>query len=106
MTSDPGLTCQDSDYATQIQETLDELQQMQEVPRVRSSTSATKRQTRVEDQGSAAGIAGAPWCEWIMPQRQEHSRFRGWFHRRQSGYAWRAACPQGQLRWRLRCNRS
>jgi hypothetical protein len=26
MTSDPGLTCQDSDYATQIQETLDELQ--------------------------------------------------------------------------------
>ena len=34
MTSDPGLTCQDSDYATQIQETLDELQQMQEVPRV------------------------------------------------------------------------
>jgi hypothetical protein len=34
MTSDPGLTCQDSDYATQIQEALDELQQMQEVPRV------------------------------------------------------------------------
>jgi hypothetical protein len=34
MTSDPGLTCQDSDYATQRQETLDELQQMQEVPRV------------------------------------------------------------------------
>jgi hypothetical protein len=34
MTSDPGLTCQDSDYATQIQETLDELQQIQEVPRV------------------------------------------------------------------------
>jgi hypothetical protein len=34
MTSDPGLTCQDSDYATQIQEALDELQQMQEAPRV------------------------------------------------------------------------
>lgn len=34
MTSDPGLTCQNSDYATQIQEALDELQQMQEAPRV------------------------------------------------------------------------
>jgi hypothetical protein len=34
MTSDPGLTCQDSDYAPQIQEALDEWQQMQEVPRV------------------------------------------------------------------------
>ena len=34
MTSDPGVTRQDSDYATQIQEALDELQQMQEAPRV------------------------------------------------------------------------
>ena len=37
MTSDPGLTCQDSDYATQIQEAFDELQQMQEVPQVVTS---------------------------------------------------------------------
>ena len=37
MTSDPGLTCQDSDYATQIQEALDELQQMQEAPKVVTS---------------------------------------------------------------------
>jgi hypothetical protein len=34
MTSDPGVTRQDSDYASQIQEALDELQQMQETPRV------------------------------------------------------------------------
>jgi hypothetical protein len=34
MTSDSGLTRQDSDYATQIQDALDELQQMQEAPRV------------------------------------------------------------------------
>lgn len=34
MTSDSGLTPQDSDYATQIQEAFDELQQMQEAPRV------------------------------------------------------------------------
>ena len=34
MTSDPGVTRQDSDYASQIQEALDELQQMQEAPRV------------------------------------------------------------------------
>jgi len=34
MTSDPGVTRQDSDYATQIQAALDELQQMQEAPRV------------------------------------------------------------------------
>jgi hypothetical protein len=33
MTSDPGVTRQDSDYATQIQEALDELQQMQTAPR-------------------------------------------------------------------------
>ena len=33
MTSDPDLTRQDSDYATQIQAALDELQQMQEAPR-------------------------------------------------------------------------
>ena len=37
MTSDPGLTCQDSDYATQIQEAFDELQQMQEAPQVVTS---------------------------------------------------------------------
>jgi hypothetical protein len=34
MASDPGVTRQDSDYASQIQEALDELQQMQEAPRV------------------------------------------------------------------------
>lgn len=34
MLSDPGLICQNSDYATQIQEAFDELQQMQEVPQV------------------------------------------------------------------------
>ena len=34
MTSDPGVTRQDSDYASQIQEALDELQHMQEAPRV------------------------------------------------------------------------
>ena len=34
MTSDPGVTRQDNDYATQIQEALDELQQMQTAPRV------------------------------------------------------------------------
>jgi hypothetical protein len=34
MTSDPGLTCQDSDYATQIQAAIDALQQMQEAPKV------------------------------------------------------------------------
>jgi hypothetical protein len=34
MTSDSGLTRQDSDYATQIQDALDELQHMQEAPRV------------------------------------------------------------------------
>jgi hypothetical protein len=34
MTSDPGVVCQDSDYAMQIQEALDELQQMQAAPRV------------------------------------------------------------------------
>jgi hypothetical protein len=34
MTSDPGVTRQDNDYAIQIQEVLDELQQMQEAPRV------------------------------------------------------------------------
>ena len=34
MTSDPGLTCQDSDCITQIQAALDELHQMQVVPRV------------------------------------------------------------------------
>ena len=34
MTSDPGVICQNSDYAMQIQEALDEFQQMQEAPRV------------------------------------------------------------------------
>ncbi len=34
MTSDPGVTRQNSDYATPIQEALDELHQMQEVPRI------------------------------------------------------------------------
>src|SRR5688572_30952529 len=34
MTSDPGVICQDNDYAMQIQEALDELQQMQAAPRV------------------------------------------------------------------------
>ncbi len=34
MTSDPGVICQDSDYAMQIQEALDALQQMQAAPRV------------------------------------------------------------------------
>ena len=34
MTSDSGLTRQDSDYATQIQDALDELQHMQEAPRI------------------------------------------------------------------------
>jgi hypothetical protein len=34
MTSDPGVTRQDSDYASQTQATLDDLQQMQEAPRV------------------------------------------------------------------------
>jgi hypothetical protein len=34
MTSDPGLIRQDSDYPRQIQESLDELQRMQEAPRV------------------------------------------------------------------------
>ena len=37
MTSHPGLTRQDSDYATQIQAAIDELQQMQEAPRVVTS---------------------------------------------------------------------
>jgi hypothetical protein len=34
MTRDPGVTRQDSDYASQIQEALDQLQQRQEAPRV------------------------------------------------------------------------
>jgi hypothetical protein len=34
MANDPGLTRQDSDYASQIQDLLDELQQMQEAPRL------------------------------------------------------------------------
>ena len=37
MTSEPGLTSQDTDYTRQIQEALDELQQMQEVPRLVTS---------------------------------------------------------------------
>lgn len=37
MTRDPGLTREDSDYTRQIQEILDELQQMQELPRLVTS---------------------------------------------------------------------
>ena len=37
MTSDSGLVNQDSDYASQIQDALDELQQMQETPRLVTS---------------------------------------------------------------------
>ncbi len=37
MTSEPGLTSQDTDYTRQIQEALDELQQMQAVPRLVTS---------------------------------------------------------------------
>ena len=37
MTSEPGLTSQDTDYTRQIQEALDELHQMQEVPRLVTS---------------------------------------------------------------------
>ena len=37
MTSEPGLASQDTDYTRQIQEALDELQQMQEVPRLVTS---------------------------------------------------------------------
>lgn len=37
MTHDSGLIREDSDYAKQIQDLLDELQQMQEVPRVVTS---------------------------------------------------------------------
>jgi hypothetical protein len=37
MTSGSGLTCQDTDYARHIQEVLDELQQMQEAPRLVTS---------------------------------------------------------------------
>src|ERR671914_679133 len=40
MTSDPGVTRQDSDYASQIQEVLDDLQQMQEAPRVATTPEA------------------------------------------------------------------
>ena len=49
MTSDPGVTCQDSDYATQIQEAIDELQQMQEAPRVvRIRRNSTRWNARFE----------------------------------------------------------
>ena len=34
MTSDSGLVSQESDYARHIQEALDELQQMQQTPRL------------------------------------------------------------------------
>jgi hypothetical protein len=37
MTSDAGLTCQDTDYARHIQEVLSELQQMQQPPRLVTS---------------------------------------------------------------------
>ena len=37
MTRDPGLTREDNDYTRQIQEVLDELQQMQELPRLVTS---------------------------------------------------------------------
>ena len=37
MTSDSGLTSQDTDYARHIQEALDELQQMQQTPRLVTS---------------------------------------------------------------------
>ena len=37
MTSDAGLTSQDTDYARHIQEVLDELQQMQQTPRLVTS---------------------------------------------------------------------
>ena len=37
MTSDSGLTCQDTDYARQIQDVLDELEQMQQNPQLVTS---------------------------------------------------------------------
>ena len=37
MTSDSGLTSQDTDYAKHIQEVLDELRQMQQTPRLVTS---------------------------------------------------------------------
>ena len=37
MTSDSGLTSQDTDYAKHIQEVLDELHQMQQIPRLVTS---------------------------------------------------------------------
>src|SRR6266487_3018010 len=40
MTSDSGLTGQDTDYAKHIQEVLDELQQMQQIPRLVTSPDA------------------------------------------------------------------
>jgi len=40
MTSDSGLISQDSDYASHIQEVLNELRQMQQTPRVVTSPDA------------------------------------------------------------------
>ena len=40
MTSDSGLTSQDTDYATHIQEVLNELRQMQQTPRLVTSPEA------------------------------------------------------------------
>ena len=40
MTSDAGLTSQDTDYARHIQEVLNELQQMQQIPRLVTSPDA------------------------------------------------------------------
>jgi hypothetical protein len=37
MTSDAGLTCQDTDYARDIQEVLNELRQMERTPRLVTS---------------------------------------------------------------------
>jgi hypothetical protein len=54
MTSEPGLTSQDTDYTRQIQEVLDELHQMQQTPRLVTNPDALET------------------LEWEIRQRTDH----------------------------------
>ena len=52
MTSDSGLASQDTDYAREIQEVLDELHQMQQAPRLVTSPEAPEALERQIRQGT------------------------------------------------------
>jgi hypothetical protein len=69
MTSDAGLTSQDTDYARDIQEVLNELRQMERTPRLVTSPDeleALEREMRRRTDRASIMASATPFCFWAM----------------------------------------